>query len=647
MQKKLKKPDLKRIRITDELFGQYAGRIGEKILDYQWKILTDDLEGSEPTYCIENFRIAAGEKKGERKGVVFQDTDLYKWLESVAFSIAGGMAGIYEEKADEVIDLISRAQESDGYLNTYFQINAPERKWKNLIEGHELYTSGHMMEAAAAYYVITGKEKILEVARKNADLICRVFGKEEGQIHGYPGHEEVEVGLIKLYKVTGEKRYLEQAKYFIDERGTEPNYIRKEEAERNGEPEFFPEFKDYDLEYSQAHKPPREQTEAVGHAVRDMYMCAAMADLAEEYEDKGLENACIKIWDNMTKRRMYITGGIGSSGFRERFTTDYDLPNDSGYCETCASIGLMMFGQRMASLTGKASYYDEVERALYNTVLAGINIEGNRYFYVNPLEVVPQFCTEHTSMQHVKAVRQKWFSVACCPPNIARTLASLGQYIYALGDDALYIHQFISSSIKTEVNEANISLEMASDLLESGKVSIKAEVSAETALMIRVPGFSKSGDIRVDGTETDVDVADGYVRLGISSGSHTIELKFDTAPKWLAANNNVRENAGKMALMKGPMVYCLEEEDNGDHLSEVYVKQGTEIEVDKPDERLAGRLPVLKYKGYRVKSAGVGSDELYGEVKFEKEETELKAVPYSQWNNRSDGEMLVWQKAVI
>ncbi|MCR5527397.1 MAG: glycoside hydrolase family 127 protein [Lachnospiraceae bacterium] len=647
MPKKLKKPDLKRIRITDELFGQYAGRIGEKILDYQWKILTDELEGSEPTYCIENFRIAAGEKQGERKGVVFQDTDLYKWLESVAFSIAGGMAGDFEEKADRVIELIAKAQESDGYLNTYFQINAPERKWKNLAEGHELYTAGHMMEAAAAYYVITGKEKILEVAKKNADLICRVFGKGEGQVHGYPGHEEVEVGLIKLYRVTGEKKYLEQARYFIDERGTEPNYLRQE-IERNGQPEFFPEFKNYDLEYSQSHKPPREQSEAVGHAVRDMYMCSAMADLAEEYEDKELETACVRIWNNMTKRRMYITGGIGSSGFRERFTTDYDLPNASGYCETCASIGLMMFGQRMASLTGKASYYDEVERALYNTVLAGINIEGNRYFYVNPLEVVPEFCTEHTAMQHVKAVRQKWFSVACCPPNIARTLASLGQYIYALGEDALYIHQFISSTISTSIGSAEIVLEMNSDLLDTGRVDIKAAVSGkETSLMIRIPGFSESGNVRVDESELDVKVSDGYIRLELSEGTHSIELKFDTAPKWFAANNNVREDAGKMALMKGPLVYCLEEEDNGDHLSEIYVEQSTEVKAEKPDERLAGKLPVLKYKGYRVKSVGVENNELYGEVKFRKEETELRAVPYSQWNNRSDGEMLVWQKAVV
>ena len=303
MKKHLKQLDLKRIRITDSLFGEYVNKVSEKIIPHQWKILNDQLEDSEPTYCIRNFRIAAGEEKGERKGVVFQDTDLYKWLESVAYTIAGGRGENLEELADEVIDLIGKAQEPDGYLNTYFSINAPTKKWTNLVEGHELYTAGHMIEAAVAYYQATGKEKFLNIARKNADLICRVFGTGEGQKRGYPGHQEIELALVKLYRVTGERAYLHQAEYFIRERGRNPNYLQAE-IEGRGHPEFFPEFERYDLEYSQAHKPPVEQDEAVGHAVREMYMCSAMADLAGENDDQQLKDACQRIWNNMTDRRM-------------------------------------------------------------------------------------------------------------------------------------------------------------------------------------------------------------------------------------------------------------------------------------------------------------------------------------------------------
>ena len=525
MKKHLKQLDLKRIRITDSLFGEYVNKVSEKIIPHQWKILNDQLEDSEPTYCIRNFRIAAGEEKGERKGVVFQDTDLYKWLESVAYTIAGGRGENLEELADEVIDLIGKAQEPDGYLNTYFSINAPTKKWTNLVEGHELYTAGHMIEAAVAYYQATGKEKFLNIARKNADLICRVFGTGEGQKRGYPGHQEIELALVKLYRVTGERAYLHQAEYFIRERGRNPNYLQAE-IEGRGHPEFFPEFERYDLEYSQAHKPPVEQDEAVGHAVREMYMCSAMADLAGENDDQQLKDACQRIWNNMTDRRMYITGGIGSSGFRERFTTDYDLPNSTNYSETCASIGVMMFGQRMAAITGDASYYDYVEKALYNTVIAGINIAGDRYFYVNPLEVVPEFCTEHTYMEHVKPVRQKWFGVACCPPNVGRTLASLGQYIYAEDEYGVYINQFISSTADTEVRESRLKIKMNSTLLQDGKVQIEVQSSGPGNLNIRIPWYSEKCECVQNGISIEIQPEKGYQRLSISPGDTYISLDF-------------------------------------------------------------------------------------------------------------------------
>lgn len=645
MRQERKKIRWKDIRITDSLFGSYVKRVSEKIIPHQWKILNDQLEDSEKTYCIQNFRIAAGELTGERKGVVFQDTDLYKWLESVAYTIAAGQGLEYEPLADEVIDLIGRAQEPDGYLNTYFTVNAPHRKWKNLMEGHELYTAGHMIEAAVAYYEATGKTKFLDIARKNADLIGQVFGRGEGQKRGYPGHQEIELALVKLYRVTDEKRYLETAKYFIEERGSCPSYFEQEVAERGGF-EFFSDFQDYDLAYSQADIPPVQQTKAEGHSVRDMYMCAAMADLAGEYEDEAMLQACRRIWDNMTQKQMYITGGIGSSGFLERFTTDYDLPNATNYSETCASIGLMMFGQRMSAVTGEASYYDSVELALYNTVLAGINIEGDRYFYVNPLEVVPEFCTAHTYMNHVKPIRQKWFSIACCPPNVARTLASLGQYIYARDGEELVIHQFISSEVRTEVGGHDVELRMDSTLMQDGKVKISIRSEADTKLKIRIPGYAGNWTIRAGEADLDPVVEKGYLKVTAKAGEQTLVLDLDIHPHWVAANDLVRADAGKAALMKGPFVYCLEEKDNGNLLSQVCVEANQKIQEAAPAEGLVGEIPTLSYPGVRVKNAGLG-DNLYGALRIEKEETQLTAIPYCLWNNRGEGEMLVWHRVLI
>ena len=632
--------------ITDQFFGEYVKRVSEHIIPHQWKILNDQLEDAAPTYCIQNFRIAAGEIKGERKGVVFQDTDLYKWLETVSYSIASGLGKKYEELADEVIELIEKAQEEDGYLNTYYTITCPEKKWTNLVEGHELYTSGHMIEAAVAYYKATKKEKFLKVACKNADLICSVFGTEKGQKRGYPGHQEIELALVKLYHVTNKRKYLECAYYFIRERGKKPNYL-KNEIEKRGGWEFFPEFEHYDLEYSQAHMEPICQKTAVGHAVRDMYMCSAMADLALEYRDEEMLKTCKEIFHNVTDKRMYITGGIGSSGFRERFTTDYDLPNSTNYSETCASIGLMMFGQRMKAVTEDASYYDAVERALYNTVLAGINIEGDRYFYVNPLEMVPEFCTEHTYMDHVKAERQEWFNVACCPPNIARTLASLGQYIYAQDEDAVYIHQFISSTAVTNIHNKKISLEMNSQLLQTGKVFLTMECENKQRIKMRIPEYAGNYQVSINDKLILPEIGNGYLVVEVGAGNTKVEVDFDIKAKWMAANEYVRADSGKTALVKGPFVYCLEEADNGNLLSEIYVTENTKVTEEPLQSELIGEAPALVYQGVRMKSCPADREKLYGELHIEKKEVTLKAIPYCLWNNRGVGEMLIWHKLLF
>ncbi len=355
---KLHSVNLQKIKITDEFWSKHVNLVKDAIIPYQWDAMNDRIPDAEPSHCLENFAIAAGRKEGEFYGAVFQDTDIAKWLEAVGFTLAANKDPELEKTADEVIDLIAEAQQEDGYLDTYFIVKEPERRWKNLCEGHELYTAGHMMEAAVAYYQGTGKKKFLEVVLKLADLLCDTFGTEEGKIHGYPGHQEVEIGLIKLYQVTGEQKYLNLAKYFIDARGIGENYFLQEMSApdyRN----IFPEFAGYQPAYSQSDRPVREQEAAEGHAVRAVYMYSAMADLAYEYKDEELMESCERLWKNIVQKQMYITGGIGASGILERFTTDYDLPNDTNYAESCASIGLAMFGRRMADYRRRNIYGDD------------------------------------------------------------------------------------------------------------------------------------------------------------------------------------------------------------------------------------------------------------------------------------------------
>ena len=665
MKSSLRLPDLGQIYITDSFWKHYTDMVADVIVPYQWKILNDSIPGADPafhnwnildsqadhfmqdggqqameSYCIKNFRIAAGELKGEHKGVIFVDTDVYKWLETVAYCLHNGGCKDFENIADEVISLIGRAQQPDGYLNTYFTVAEPQGRWSNLVEGHELYCAGYLIEAGVAYYEAAGKDNLLNIACRFADLISREFGPEKGQRKGYPGHQEIELALVKLYRCTGQRRYLDCARFFIDERGQEPNYFLQEIEGRDGKV-IFPEFREYELKYSQSHMPPRQQCTAEGHAVRATYLYCAMADIAREDGDEVLLDTCRALWKNITQRRMYITGGIGSSGFFERFTTDYDLPNDASYCETCASIGLALFGRRMSLIERNAAYFDVVERALYNTVLAGISLSGDRYFYVNPLEVWPDNCLPATSMKHVKAQRQRWFSVACCPPNVARTLASLGQYIYAVDDNTVYVNLFISSSYHTVLGGGDAQVEMKSDLMNSGGVAVTASSNTGLRLAVRVPEYANTPAFSVDGAPTSPTMERGYALFDLPAGEHTVEMHMDVSPRWMSANPKAREDAGKVALMKGPCVYCLEETDNGAGLASVFARSDTEVQLS--DVSLPGNLPALTFDGERLSDTGWG-DALYGPARFETTSARLTAVPYCIWGNRGAGEMSVWQK---
>ncbi|MFR8562978.1 MAG: glycoside hydrolase family 127 protein [Blautia sp.] len=637
--------NLKKISISDPFWSRHVDLVRKEIIPYQWEAMNDRIEDAESSHCLENFQIAAGRKKGEFYGAVFQDTDVAKWLEAVGFSLAVYPDKELEKTADEVIDLIGEAQCEDGYINTYFTINHKEKRWSDLCEGHELYTAGHFMEAATAYYEGTGKRKFLDIMCHFADLICDTFGKEEGKIHGYPGHEEVEIGLVKMYRITGNRRYLDQAKYFVDARGAGENYFMKEMKC----PDYhlrFPEFADYTPEYSQSHQPVREQQTAEGHAVRAVYLYCAMADLAKEYGDESLKQACERLWDNIVEKRMYITGGIGSSGILERFTVDYDLPNEYNYAESCASIGLALFGLRMNRLTRESRYIDVVERALYNTVLAGVALDGKSFFYVNPLEVWPPACMDGTSKKHVKSVRQKWFGVACCPPNIARTLASLGQYIYSADREKrqLYVNLFVSNRAEVDFKEESVQVEIITEFPAENQVTIKIEGNREKdlELFIRIPDYAENYQVEMNGERQKEVMDKGYFAVKIC-GNGEIKVKFEAPARYVYANPEVRADAGKTAIMRGPLVYCLEQVDNGENLPSIFAD--TEAPLKEEKSNLLGGIVKICGKGKKIKKS-TWKGGLYGKEKPLMEDTEFTAVPYAYWNNRGEGEMLVWLKTL-
>ena len=631
---------LSKINITDAFWKRYTDLVEDVIIPYQWDIMNDNIPGVESSHCLENFKIAAGLKKGQFYGAVFQDTDVAKWLEAVGYSLAEKKNEKLEKLADDAIDVIVQAQQKDGYLDTYFIIKEPEQRWRNLCEGHELYSAGHMIEAAIAYYEGTGKRKLLDSMIRLADLICRTFGPEEGQNHGYPGHQEIELALVRLYRVTQDKKYLKQAKYFLDIRGVGENYFLVERKQKNFK-RIFPELEDYDPAYSQSHEPVRKQKTAEGHAVRAVYMYSAMADVAEEYQDKELMEACENLWENITQKRMYITGGIGSSGFLERFTTDYDLQNDSNYSETCASIGMALFSLRMANITRDSRYAEVMEQELYNNILAGIAQDGKSFFYVNPLEIKPRQCMPHTSRAHVKARRQKWFGVACCPPTIARTLASLGQYIYGVDGADIYTHLYIGNQTDIPVNNDVVQIRIDSMFPWNGNIKVKVQgVKEKIKLHFRIPSYSENFQLYCNGEEQELKVNNGYAYVEICENSR-IDIQFDMPVAFLHANYKVSADVGKVAIKRGPIVYCLEEIDNGPDLQCIYLSS-KEAHVRK--SRSFPECFEIELQGRRLISKSEG---LYSSDGLSYSDVNIQAIPYAYWNNRREGEMLVWIHEII
>ncbi len=641
---KLGNYELKDVQIHDAFWDKYINLVEAVILPFQWELINDRVEGAEKSYCIQNFKIACGDMEGDHQGMVFQDTDVAKWLEAVAYSLAKKENRELEKTADEAIDLIARAQCEDGYLNTYYTITGKKR-WSDLFEGHELYTAGHMIEAAVAYYEATGKDRFLKVVCRLADCIDRVFGTEEGKIHGYPGHPEIELALVKLYRITGEKRYRDLAYYFVKERGKAPCYFLSEDCAKTRN-YIFPEFADFGMDYAQAHLPVLEQMKAEGHAVRAVYLYSAMADLAYEYQDEELFSQCEILWENIVKCRMYITGSIGSAEYGERFTSDYDLPNNTNYSETCATIGLAMFSSRMFQITKDAKYMDVVEKALYNTLLSGIALDGRHFFYVNPLEVIPEIAEHNPTMRHVKTVRQQWFGVACCPPNIARTLASLANYVYACDTNGVYVNLYLNSELEAKAQGGSIRIAVDADYPNDGKVIVRVDPETDGmnyTLALRIPQDAKHYIVYVNGEEIQQGLQKGYVYITRKwNQADRVELCLDVAYRFVRCNPRVRDNIGKIALMKGPVVYCLEEADNAKYLGSIRVAADTKITETYDKNLLEGTLCAV-FEAERIRQEDFLDNYLYScDKKPVYEAIEVKAIPYCCWNNRGKGEMLVW-----
>ncbi len=669
---------VKRVTLTDAFWTRTQELVRREMIPYQWEALNDRLPDASPSFCMHNFRAAGllGQRRREQGkqytapvysyrgfdvwpedpahpaedqfyGYVFQDTDLYKWIEAVAYSLAVHPDPELEKIADGAIDAVCGAQLENGYLDTYYILTGMDRAFTDLGSFHELYCLGHLLEAAVAYYEATGKDKLLGAARRFADLVDEIFGPEPEKCKGYPGHEIAEMALARLYEATGEEKYLRLSKFFLDQRGTEPNYFDQEEernARRDGKP-WRPSTDPMHNAYTQSHRPVREQDEAVGHAVRAGYLYSGMADAARLTGDRTLADACRRLWRSVTREKLYITGGVGGTVSGEAFSFPYDLPNDTAYSETCAAIALVFFARRMLQMEARSEYADVMELALYNTVLSGMALDGKSFFYVNPLEVLPEACHKDYRVRHVKPVRQKWFGCACCPPNLARMVGSVGAYAYTESADTLWFHLYMSGSLTKTVGDKELQVEVCTEMPWEGRteVTVHAPEAVTATLAFRIPGWC--GPDRASVTATGGkrrELRDGYLYLtGTWTGEERVTLDFPMEIRVMTADPRVREDTGKAAVTRGPVVYCAEEADNGPSLQLYRLDMARMDRASVEDADIQGTpLRVLTVPAKKLRA---DADALYTPYRAPKEEdAALRLIPYYAWANRGEGEMRVW-----
>jgi len=568
---------------------------------------------------LANLRLAAQGARTGYRGPVFMDSDVYKAMEAAAYSLATHPDAVLEQKLEAIIATLAAAQQPDGYLNSYFTVKEPARRWTNLRDGHELYCAGHLFEAAVAHCQATGRRTLLEVATKFADHIDAVFGPPPKRL-GYPGHPEIELALVKLWRFTGHARYFQLARFFVENRGR--HYFATEHG--------IPPDK-YDGSYFQDDVPIYDHRHIKGHAVRACYLMSGVTDVAAETGDPRLLAMLQRVWRNTTERNLYVTGGLGPSAHNEGFTVDYDLPNLTAYQETCATIALAQWAQRLALLHGDAQYADVVERALYNGVLAGVSQDGAKFFYVNPLA---SRGTHH---------RAPWFGCACCPPNVARTLAAVGGYAYATSDDALWVNLYIQGSGKARVAGAPLEWDVTTDYPWDGKITLRPrpDRARDFALRLRVPGWCERAALSLNGQPVATPVCEkGYLvlRRAWRSGDR-VELDLPMPVRRVAAHPNVTANRGLLALQRGPLVYCLEAADHATALADLYLPVEAGLQ-EEWDSSLLGGMVVLKGAA-QVATPQDWHRRLYQPIAPARR-VPLTAIPYYAWDNRRPGAMKVW-----
>jgi DUF1680 family protein len=625
-----------KVEITDAFWKPKIDLVATKTLDaciYQTEV---------KTARIRNFEKVARGQGEKHEGIFYDDSDVFKALEAMAYSLATHPSAAMEAKCDEWIDKIAAAQQPDGYLNTYYTLTGLNQRYTDM-SMHEDYNNGHLIEAAVAYYNATGKRKLLDVAIRWADHFDSLFGP--GKRHWVTGHQELELALVKLYRVTKNEKYLRLADWLLSERG-------------RGLAKGYTWTEWKDTAYAQDLVPVREQSEITGHAVRAMYMYTGAADVAAITGDQGYLKAMRRVWEDVVFRNMYITGGIGSAGSNEGFSNDYDLPNEQAYCETCASVGMVFWNQRMNLLNGSSEYIDVLERSLYNGALDGLSLSGDRFFYGNPLA---------SSGQHA---RREWFGTACCPANIARLVASLGDYIYTVRPDEFTVNLFVGSRTRVQmgaaapnsgtkkgngtVTEVSITQETRYPLDGTVTLGVDAAKPVAFSLRIRIPGwytrqivpgnlYAASGihtmqaapAFTLNGKPIAADIKDGYAVITRNwTKGDQLQFKFDMPVLQLVSRPELKQDSGRIALQRGPLVYCVEAADNGGHAWNFIVPEGTEFRT-KESMVLGETIIALQAEVPFLNTSADGKS-------VSTQTRTLTAIPYYTWANRGKGEMQVW-----
>jgi DUF1680 family protein len=567
-----------------------------------------------------NLQLAAGSGEGVYREPVFMDSDIYKWLEAVSYDLVNSPDPELEAMANQAIDLLAAAQQEDGYLNSYFQVVEPENKWTELAMGHELYCAGHLFEAAVAHHRATGQTKLLDIACRFADYIDATFGPDKGD--AVPGHPEIELALVELFRETGEQRYLDLADFFIGQRGR-GKMIGKTPFESG---------------YHQDRVPVREAEIVEGHAVRQLYLTAGIADVYLETGEQALLDVLDRLWRDMTAHKTHLTAGFGARHYGESFGDTYELPSDYCYCETCAAIANMMWNWRMLVITGEARYADLLERSLYNGFLSGISLDGQRYFYVNPL------------LSRGGIERPEWYGCACCPPNVMRQIVMLAHYVATTGKDGLQIHQYISTEIETDLNdERPVKVRLETNYPWEGQVKLTIEETDESPweLALRIPGWCREATVQVGNEVTDVSANRGeYARINrVWQPGDIVQLNLLLQPRLTEANPRVDAVRGSLAIERGPLVYCLEEVDQpaGVNLFDVRIDAQGPLQSQWREDLLGG-VVAIEAQGAVVDMSSWG-DDLYRSMTTEslpQQAVKLTAVPYYAWANRESGQMRVW-----